>query len=50
MTKPDKDAPEQENRYAPRSYTSAEQLVFAAKAGLIVAALVLILWVLNQNA
>ena len=46
---PDQAAPEQDSRYAPRSYSSGEQLAFAAKAGLILAALVILLWVLDRN-
>lgn len=42
-------AEEPTGAYAPRKYSSREQILFAVKAALIVGALVLLLWVLDKT-
>lgn len=42
-------SPEREDRYVPKQYTTAEQLVFAAKAVAAVALVVLVIWLLDKS-
>ncbi len=42
-------SPEREDRYIPRQYSTADQLIFGAKALAAIGVVVLILWLLDKS-